>query len=122
MAAPRGSSSLAESKTPLLVALDFLSDCWVEAWVDGDKQVSELKIQGESLLLPAEEVVEFKIGDVGAVQVEVNGVPMTIEERAGTSVRSVRIDLETAAAVAAGGGPVPVTAEPTTLASGPARR
>ncbi len=88
-----------EPGPPLLVALDFLSDCWVEAWADGDKKVSELKIKGEVLLLPAEEVVEIKIGDVTAVQVEVNGVPFVIEERSGTSVRNVRIDLEIAMAL-----------------------
>ncbi len=86
---------------PLRVTLDFLSDCWVEASVDGAKRLSELKVQGESLLLDAEEVVEFKVGDVGAVQVEVNGLPFEIEDRRGTSVRNVRIDLEAAAAVAA---------------------
>ena len=85
------------------MTLDFLSDCWVEASVDGAEKHSELKVQGESLLLDAEEVVEFKVGDVAAVQVEVNGLPFEIERRSGTSVRSVRIDLEAAAAVAAAG-------------------
>lgn len=89
----------------LRVTLDFMSDCWVEASVDGVKKHSELRVQGESLLLDAEEIVEFKIGDVGAVQVEVNGEPFAIEERVGTSVRNVRIDLATAAALAAGERP-----------------
>ncbi len=92
-----------EPRPPLRVTLDFLSDCWVEASVDGAKRLSELKVQGESLLLDAEEAVEFKVGDVAAVQVEVNGLPFEIESRSGTSVRSVRIDLATAAAVAAAG-------------------
>ncbi len=87
---------------PLRVTLDFLSDCWVEASVDGAEKLSELKVQGESLLLDAEELVDFKVGDVAAVQVEVNGIPFEIESRRGTSVRNVRIDLETAAKVAAG--------------------
>ncbi len=90
---------------PLRVTLDFLSDCWVEASVDGAEKLSELKVQGESLLLGAEELVEFKVGDVGAVQVEVNGIPFEIEGRRGTSVRNVRIDLATAMRVAAGGAP-----------------
>lgn len=92
---------------PILVALDFLSDCWIEAWADGDKKVSELKIQGESLLLPAEQLVELKIGDVAAVQVEVNGVPYAIEEKAGTSVRNVRIDLGLAKSLASRGEAAP---------------
>ncbi len=102
---PEPSSQQAEEPDlPLRVTLDFLSDCWVEASVDGAEKLSELKVQGESLLLGAEELVEFKVGDVGAVQVEVNGIPFEIEGRRGTSVRNVRIDLETAAMVA-GGGP-----------------
>ena len=94
-----------EPGPPLRVTLDFLSDCWVEASVDGAEKLSELKVQGESLLLGAEELVEFKVGDVGAVQVEVNGVPFEIADRRGTSVRNVRIDLETATRLAAGGAP-----------------
>ncbi|MCP3956224.1 MAG: DUF4115 domain-containing protein [bacterium] len=90
---------------PLRVTLDFMSDCWVEAAVDGERKISELKVQGESLLLDAEEVVEFKVGDVGAVQVEVNGSPFAIGDRVGTSVRTVRIDLDTAASLAAGEAP-----------------
>jgi len=88
-----------EPLPPLRVTLDFMSDCWVEASVDGAERFSELKVQGESLLLDAQEFVEFKVGDVGAVQVEVNGKPYEIASRQGTSVRNVRIDLAAAAAV-----------------------
>ncbi len=100
-AEPDAAPPVEEPRPPLRVTLDFLSDCWVEASVDGAKTVSELKVQGESLLLDAEEIVEFKVGDVAAVQVEVNGLPYEIESRKGTSVRTVSIDLEAAAAVAA---------------------
>ncbi len=99
-AEPEPPQPLEEPSPPLRVTLDFLSDCWVEASVDGAKKLSELKVQGESLLLDAEEAVEFKVGDVAAVQVEVNGLPYEIESRRGSSVRTVRIDLEAAAAVA----------------------
>ncbi len=98
-----------EAGPPLRVTLDFLSDCWVEASVDGAEKLSELKVQGESLLLDAQELVEFKVGDVDAVQVEVNGVPFEIESRSGTSVRNVTIDLETAATIAAGTPPSTAT-------------
>jgi cytoskeleton protein RodZ len=94
-----------EPAPPLRVTLDFLSDCWVEASVDGTERLSELKVQGESLMLDAEELVELKVGDAAAVQVEVNGVPFALERRPGTSVRNVRIDLETAAAVAGARSP-----------------
>lgn len=87
-------AALAEPEAPIRVTLDFMSDCWVEASVDGVKTLSQLNVQGESLLLTAEEVVEFKVGDVNAVQVEVNGSPYEIENREGTSVRTVRVDLE----------------------------
>ncbi len=106
-----------EPAPPLRVTLDFLSDCWVEASVDGAEKLSELKVQGESLLLGAEELVEFKVGDVGAVQVEVNGIPFEIESRRGTSVRNVRIDLEAAATIAAGGN-APSIASPDDLREG----
>ena len=85
--------------SPLRVTLDFLNDCWVEASVDGTERLSELKVQGESLVLDAEELVEIKFGDASAVEVEVNGVPFALDRRPGTSVRSVVIDLETAAAI-----------------------
>ena len=100
---PNGQPTEDTRRPPLHVTLDFLSDCWIEASADGAEKLSELKVQGESLSLNAEEFVEFKIGDVGAVQVEVNGIPFEIENRSGTSVRNVRIDLETAAAVAVAG-------------------
>ncbi len=104
-AEPEEPGSADTGQSPVWVTLDFMSDCWVEASVDGVKELSELRVQGESLLLRAEEIVEFKIGDVGAVQVEVNGMPFEIENRTGTSVRSVRIDLETVAAIVAHEGP-----------------
>ncbi len=106
---PRAESSLEatpdvrqaeEIHAPLQVTIDFSSDCWVEVSVDGTERLAELKVQGESLVLDAEELVEIKVGNVDAVQVEVNGIPFEIESRRGTSVNSVRIDLETAAAIA----------------------
>ena len=99
---------VAEPLPPLRVTLDFLNDCWVEASVDGAERLSELKVQGESLLLSAQEVVEFKVGDVNAVQVEVNGEPYEIEEREGTSVRTVRIDLKSASVATAATEPAPI--------------
>ncbi len=96
---------------PVRVTLDFMSDCWVEASIDGVKELSQLKVQGESLLLSAEEVVEFKVGDVGAVQVEVNGISFEPENREGTSVRTVRIDLETVARLSAGSPALPRSAD-----------
>ena len=106
----RAEPTVQEPAWPLRVTLDFISDCWVETSVDGERKLSELKVQGESLLLDAKQAVELKIGNVDAVQVEVNGFPFEIEHRAGTSVRTIRIDLETLAAKARGEHPAPAQA------------
>jgi hypothetical protein len=79
----------------LRVTLDFGGECWVEAAVDGEQRISEIKVQGESLMLEAEEYVDLKVGNVDAVEVEVNGRPFRFPRVSGTAVRSQRIDLET---------------------------
>jgi cytoskeletal protein RodZ len=79
-------------EAPLRVTLDFREDCWVEAAVDGERRVSEMRVQGESLQLQAQEVVEMRLGNAGVVDVEVNGRPYDLEARPG-DVRRVRIDL-----------------------------
>lgn len=84
---------------PLRVALDFSSECWVEAYVDGVRETSRMMIQGESLLLEAAEMVEFTVGDAHVVEVEVNGRPFALGGQPG-QVRTQRIDLATAAALA----------------------
>lgn len=76
---------------PLRVTLDFRRDCWVEASVDGEPRVAEMRVQGESLQLQAEEVVELRLGDAGAVEVEVNGEPYSLDAASG-QVRTVRIE------------------------------
>jgi len=81
-----------ESAIPLRVILDFAEECWIEARVDGKQQVAELKIQGESLLLEANEVVELKIGNIDAVEMEVNENPFALEPKNG-AVQNLRIDL-----------------------------
>ncbi len=86
---------------PLRVTLDFSGECWVEARVDGERQVAENKIQGESLLLEAAERVEITVGNFDAVRVEVNGHPFAFDEVPGTKVRTQRIDLETVAGLVA---------------------
>ncbi len=119
---PIASQANAVPGLPVRVTLDFMSDCWVEASVDGVKELSELKVQGESLLLAAKEVVEFKVGDVGAVQVEVNGVPFEIENNDGKAVRTVRIDLETIAGVKAGRTAVSRSSDPGSIPTNEAGR
>jgi len=95
-----GATETAARRAPLRVTLDFGGECWVEAAVDGEPRVSEIKVQGESLMLDAEEYVELKVGNVDVVEVEVNGRPFRFPRISGTPVRTQRIDLETLEALA----------------------
>lgn len=85
------------SGAPLTVTLDFREDCWVEATVDGEPRVGEVRVQGESLQLEAEEYVELTLGNAGVVDVEVNGEPYPLNASPG-SVRSFRLDAPRSAA------------------------
>lgn len=78
---------------PLEVTLDFRQNCWVEASVDGEPRVAEMRVQGESLRLQAQERVTLRLGNAGAVEVEVNGRPYDLGARPG-EVRTVEIDLD----------------------------
>lgn len=75
---------------PLTVTLDFREDCWVEASVDGEPRIAEMRVQGESLQLQAEERIELRLGDAGVVDLEVNGEPYDLNARAG-QVRAVTL-------------------------------
>ncbi len=81
--------------SPLRLTLDFSGECWVEVSVDGDRQIAENKIQGESLVLRAEQVIDLKVGNVDMVEAELNGRPFRFDNVRGTKVRTQRIDLET---------------------------
>lgn len=78
---------------PLTVTLDFRQNCWVEASVDGEPRVAEMRVQGESLQLQAQESVTLRLGNAGAVAVEVNGRPYDLDASAG-EVRTVEIGLD----------------------------
>ncbi len=93
-AVPGGAAPLAgeRPRAPLRVTLDFREDCWVEATVDGQRRVSEMRVQGESLQLQAQERVEVRLGNAAVVDVEVNGRPYPIDAGPG-EVRRVQIDL-----------------------------
>jgi hypothetical protein len=91
---------------PLAVTLDFRENCWVEASVDGEPRVAEMRVQGESLQLQAEERVTLRLGNAGAVDVEVNGRPFDLRASPG-EVKTVEIDLDDLP----GGRPAP-TPEP----------
>ena len=83
-------------QAPLVVTMDFAEDCWVEATVDGQRRLSELHVQGESLMLEADELVVLTLGNARAVRLEVNGRQYEMEVGSGRIARDVTIDLETA--------------------------
>lgn len=103
--APTAAATTARERDawPLTVTLDFSGECWVEALSDGRSRLAEMRVQGESLQLVAEREIQLKLGNVDAVEVEVNGRPYQLERVAGTSVRTVTFDLETTRALEPGG-------------------
>lgn len=78
---------------PLLVTIDFTGECWVEALIDEDRQISELHVPGESLRLEAQQQVVLTLGNPEAVRVEVNGRPYPISAAVGAVVHDIEIDL-----------------------------
>lgn len=82
---------------PLVVTIDFTGECWVEAVVDEDRQISELHVPGESLRLEAQQKVLLTLGDPEAVVVEVNGEPYAITAPGGSVARDIEIDLSSVA-------------------------
>ena len=81
-------------RAPLEVTLDFTADCWVEVSADGKRVVAEQHVQGESLPVEAQQSVQILLGDAGAADVQVNGLPYPLNGKKG-EVRELVIDLET---------------------------
>ena len=108
-AAPPAPTEVAAA-APLEVTLDFTENCWVEATLDGNQRISELRVQGESLRLTAKERVSLTLGNAPGVRIEVNGQPFEIAGGEET-VRDLEITLdslhpgESAPAPAASEGP-----------------
>jgi len=80
--------------TPLVVTMDFTEDCWVEAVVDGERRLSELHVQGESLRMEAQEQVVLTLGNPSAVRIEANGQPFDPAVRADRVARDIVIAVE----------------------------
>ncbi|MGH9382322.1 MAG: RodZ domain-containing protein [Thermoanaerobaculia bacterium] len=81
------------STAPLVVTLDFRAGSWVEAEVDGQPMVSEERLQGESLTLQAQRRVLLSLDRPQAVDVLVNGEPVTIAPGPDGAVRDHEIAL-----------------------------
>jgi cytoskeleton protein RodZ len=80
----------------LVVTLGFTDECWVEAVVDGQRRISELRVQGESMQIEARERVVLTVGNVTAVRIEVNGKPLPLDAPPGRVLRDLTIDRRTA--------------------------
>lgn len=96
VAVPRRQPPAPEPSAPLEVSLDFSRNCWVEALIDGKKRFAEERAQGETLQLEAQtSILLLKLGNGGAVDIQVNGYPYELEAKEGEVVRDLLIDLET---------------------------
>lgn len=85
-----------EDRAPLRVTLAFTGECWVEASVDGERVLSELRVQGESVQLEAERAVELTLGEPSSVRIEVNGEAYDPGVPGGRVARGILIDRATA--------------------------
>lgn len=59
----------------LRVTLEFRATSWVDVHSDGERTVSELRVQGESLTVTADEEIRLKLRNADAAAIEVNGEP-----------------------------------------------
>lgn len=71
---------------PLVVTLDFVQDCWVEAEVDGTSSVAELFVQGESVRLEAQRSISLTLGNPGGVSIQVNGEDYALPPETGETL------------------------------------
>jgi cytoskeletal protein RodZ len=82
-----------EATAPIRVALDFHQKSWIEVYIDGERAISEFRVQGESLRLSATRELSLLLSNRGGVAVEVNGRPFALP--AGTGDEPIVIDLDT---------------------------
>jgi cytoskeletal protein RodZ len=82
---------------PLRVTVDFTADSWVEVRIDGKPGFSELRVQGESLQLEAQQEVVLSLSNAAGAHVEVNGRPFPLAPDADGGVHEIRVGLDAAA-------------------------
>lgn len=97
---PQAEEPAERQLAPLRVTLDFTQNCWVDAFVDGERKVSELRVQGESLQIEAQNEVQLSLNNPSAVSLEVNGLPLAVPS---PENELFTIDLETLEALRAQG-------------------
>jgi cytoskeleton protein RodZ len=87
----------ARPSAPIELTLDFVEDCWVELVIDGGRRIAELRVQGESLQLQAQQSIQIiKLGNGKGVQAQLNGHPARLWDPDSIVVSEVAVDLETA--------------------------
>ncbi|MDH3746125.1 MAG: helix-turn-helix domain-containing protein [Acidobacteriota bacterium] len=91
-----------EPAIPIVMTMDFTEDCWVEVEVDGERRLSELHVQGESMRLEAEQAIRLTLGNPKGVHLEVNGKVHGLDFARGRVVRDVLIDLDLVQALESG--------------------
>ena len=98
-----------EPTVPLVVNLDFTEDCWVEAVVDGQRRLSELHVQGESLRIEAQREVSLTLGNPSGVRIESNGEPFDPGVRGDRVARDIVITVDPEAEGESGPEPLEAT-------------
>jgi len=92
-APPPPPAAAVNPKAPLVVTLSFTEECWVEALVDGDRNIQELRVQGESMRIEARDSVLIrKLGNVRGVHGDVNGRPLQLPTAVGQVLSNFLID------------------------------
>jgi cytoskeletal protein RodZ len=90
---PAPPAAAANPRAPLVVTLSFTEECWVEAVVDGDRNIQELRVQGESMHIEARDSVLLKkLGNVRGVHGDVNGRPLQLPTGTGQVLTNFLID------------------------------
>lgn len=87
---------------PIVTTMDFTEDCWVEVEVDGERRLSELHVQGESMRLEAERAIRLTLGNPSGVHLEVNGKVHGVDFASGRVARDILIDLDLVRALESG--------------------
>ena len=77
--APADTDPPAQLTKPLVLTMDFNQNSWVVVFIDGERKVSELRVQGESLRVEAASEIRVTLGNFAGVGFELNGSPYAAE-------------------------------------------
>ncbi len=88
--ADTGTDPQSQPALPLVLTMDFNQNSWVVVFIDGERKVSELRVQGESLRVEASSEIKVTLGNFAGVSFELNGSPYAV---AGSDDEEIVIDL-----------------------------